>query len=184
VSDFTYFAYGSNMLAERLQARCASAKVIGTAAVRGYELSFTKIGSDDSGKATLIRNENSAQQVQGVVFNVAKSELATLDWFEGERYNRINEFQVFTTSGVIPAVTYIAPSTNGDTDRKPYDWYLALILAGALQHGFDDDYVSLIKQITTAKPDPIPDREGRLQALAALEKSGYSYLLGEVKVNS
>lgn len=171
------------MLAERLQARCASAKVIGTASAHGYELSFAKIGQDGSGKATLVRNENSAQQVQGVVFSVAKSELAVLDWFEGERYNRIDEFQVFTTSGIIPAVTYIASSTYRDTAQRPYDWYLALILAGALQHGFDDDYVSHVKQITTAKPDPIPDREGRLQALAALERSGYSYLLGEVLAN-
>jgi gamma-glutamylcyclotransferase (GGCT)/AIG2-like uncharacterized protein YtfP len=171
------------MLAERLQARCASAKVIGTASVHGYELSFAKIGPDGSGKATLVRNENSAQQIQGVVFSVAKSELATLDWFEGERYNRINEFQVFATGGIIPAVTYIAPSAYRDTAQQPYDWYLALILAGALQHGFDGDYVSFVKQITMAKPDPIPDREGRLQALAALEKSGYSYLLGEVLTN-
>jgi gamma-glutamylcyclotransferase (GGCT)/AIG2-like uncharacterized protein YtfP len=168
------------MLTERLQARCASAKVIGTAAVHGYELSFAKIGQDGSGKATLLLNENSAQQVHGVIFNVAKSELATLDWFEGERYNRIDEFQVFTTGGVIPAITYIAPSAYRDTTQQPYDWYLALILAGALQHGFASDYVSFVKQITTAKPDPIPDREGRLQALAALEKSGYSYLLGGV----
>ncbi len=184
MSDFTYFAYGSNMLAERLQARCASAKVIGTAAVQGYELSFTKIGGDGSAKATLLQNENSVRRARGVIFSIAKSELATLDWFEGERYKRINEFQVSTTDGIIPAVTYIAPSANRDTDQQPYDWYLALILAGTLQHGFGDNYVSLIKQITTAKPDPIPDREGRLQALAALERSGYSHLLGEVLTNT
>lgn len=171
------------MLAERLQARCASAKVIGTATAHGYELSFAKIGNDGSAKATLVPVENSAQQVRGVVFSIAKSELATLDWFEGESYDRINEFQVFTTGGVIPATTYIAPCTNRDSDQQPYDWYLALILAGARQHGFDGDYQSFVKQITTAKPDPIPDREGRLQALAALEKSGYSYLLGEVPMS-
>ncbi|MEJ2228520.1 MAG: gamma-glutamylcyclotransferase [Alphaproteobacteria bacterium] len=179
MSHFTYFAYGSNMLNERLQARCASAQMVDVAIAPGHELFFLNMGRDDSAKATLIPAENTAQQVQGVVFNVERSELAALDWFEGERYNRIDDFQVFTTSGAISAVTYIAPCTSTEPGQQPYDWYLALILAGALQHGFDDAYVSFLRQITTSKPDLVPNREGRLKALAALEKSGYGYLLDE-----
>lgn len=50
-----YFAYGSNMLTERLRARCPSAHPIGTGIAMGFRLNFSKRGEDGSGKAMLTK---------------------------------------------------------------------------------------------------------------------------------
>ena len=56
---FKYFAYGSNMLKERLCARdrCPSAMPVDVGSIRGYTLQFWKISKDGSGKATIVRCE-------------------------------------------------------------------------------------------------------------------------------
>ena len=56
---FLYFSYGSNMLTERLRARCPSANCIGIATATGYALEFSKSSVDGSGKATLRHLEGS-----------------------------------------------------------------------------------------------------------------------------
>ena len=76
-----YFAYGSNMLSARLTARCASARVIGTAVAAGYDIAFDKIGQDGSGKATLLRAETS--EVHGALFHLDHGDLTVLDQIEG-----------------------------------------------------------------------------------------------------
>lgn len=45
-----YFAYGSNMLTERLIARTPSARPVGTSLLPGHRLTFHKRGRDGSGK--------------------------------------------------------------------------------------------------------------------------------------
>ena len=42
MATFTYFAYGSNMLLERLQKRCKTASFLGLAVAHGYTLAFSK----------------------------------------------------------------------------------------------------------------------------------------------
>ncbi len=50
-SEFTYFAYGSNMSVRRLVARLPSASVVTTGFVTGYKLVFDKLSKKDgSGK--------------------------------------------------------------------------------------------------------------------------------------
>jgi cation transport regulator ChaC len=71
---FTYFAYGSNMLTERLCARCQSAKVLGRATARGYSLEFCKQSVDGSGKATLVQSAKEGAIVHGVLFDIAMTE--------------------------------------------------------------------------------------------------------------
>jgi hypothetical protein len=53
-ASFLFFAYGSNMLTERLRERCPDARPLGTAIARGYLLSFSKRSKDGSAKATLV----------------------------------------------------------------------------------------------------------------------------------
>jgi hypothetical protein len=79
MDTFKYFAYGSNMLTERLRERCPSAKAIGVAVAFGYALEFSKRSSDYSGKATIVRSRKSEEHVFGVVFEIAMSERAALD---------------------------------------------------------------------------------------------------------
>ena len=50
-----YFAYGSNMLEQRLKDRVKSAEFLLNAWIRGYEVRFRKMSIDGSGKADLVQ---------------------------------------------------------------------------------------------------------------------------------
>lgn len=73
MASVPYFAYGSNMLTERLQARCKSAKVRCVGSADGYRLAFSKKSQDGSGKATIRPDE--ASGVYGIVFDIDETEL-------------------------------------------------------------------------------------------------------------
>lgn len=141
MSNFLYFAYGSNMLAERLVARCPSTKVIGQAKVVGYRVEFWKISNDGSGKATLVSGNNTGT-VNGVLFEIDRSELLELDKAEGAGavyrkpgYKRVESFKVIDEEGKKQiATTYLANDTHIDKASLPYDWYVALVKAGAKQN--------------------------------------------------
>ena len=133
---FYYFTYGSNMLTERLADRCPSAKEAGTAFVEDYALEFSKRSCDKSGKATLVVSQG--QRQYGVVFTIEKCDLNKLDKAEGrgKGYDRKCCFNVtMTDTGVSKStITYIAPIEDRVTGLKPYDWYLAYVVSGAMQH--------------------------------------------------
>jgi cation transport regulator ChaC len=166
---FVYFAYGSNMLPERLSARCPSARVVGHAAAAGYVLEFSKISRDGSGKATLVVGEGKAR---GVLFEIANTDRADLDRAEGKGYARDDQFEVETaTDGQrIRATTYVASAI--DRQLKPYDWYLALVIAGAEYHSLGPEYLMGLRA-RAYRVDLHEDRESRLDALAALKAHGH-----------
>jgi AIG2-like family len=176
MDTFKYFAYGSNMLTERLRERCKSAKTIGVAVVFGYRLEFSKRSLDGSGKATIVRSDKSEEHVFGVVFEVAISERAALDKAEGvgSGYKKIDELLARLQQGgeILRAATYIA--TDLDRTLQPYDWYRALVIAGALQHKLPAEWIGMLEQVTSV-PDLDPKR--RLGAIAPLEKSGFAHLV-------
>jgi predicted TIM-barrel enzyme len=65
--------------------------------------------------------------------------------------------------------TYLA---RGSIDGlRPYDWYLALIVAGCREHALDAAHVDRLRQAACA-PDPVVTRKTYLDALQALKKSG------------
>lgn len=164
-----YFAYGSNMLTERLLTRCSSSKALGVARVDSYALAFCKRSRDGSGKATLC--PETERQAFGVVFDLNESELRNLDEAEGagNGYDRIVDFQIRIEGLQEPqrAITYLAPPSFIDQDLKPYDWYLKLVLAGARQHGLPLQYIGEIEAMPSIT-DPKPNRKLRLEALKLL----------------
>ena len=177
---FLYFGYGSNMLHERLQARCPSARPIGAASVDGYTLTFSKLSKDGSGKATIEKTDRDADYVYGVLFEVAEAELSALDRCEGypRHYDRDMAFDVvlLQTQEVKRAVTYIAQAEKVDHSLLPYDWYKALVLAGAMQNGFDAGYIERLKAVESI-PDPDNDRKTGKEAVAVLERAKFAGLL-------
>lgn len=164
-----YFAYGSNMLTERLRARCLSAKAQGVASADNYVLAFCKKSRDGSGKATLCPAARG--QVFGVVFDLDESELPKLDEAEGagNGYDRIEDFQVHMAGSRAPrsVVIYIANSVFIDQSLKPYDWYVKLVVAGARQQGLPLQCTDEIEAMQSIA-DPKPDRKSRLAALRLL----------------
>jgi len=167
LNHFNYFAYGSNMLTARLAARCPSARALGPAIARGFTFAFAKTGADGSGKATLVAARNAA--LHGVIFRIDRSDLPALDRAEGG-YRRIDDFPIEADGGARSAVTYIAEApTDG---LLPFDWYHALVVAGAREHELPKAYVDwLATQDNTADQRKVC--EARARAFAALKSAGY-----------
>ena len=163
------------MLTPRLVRRCGSARVIGPAFVDGHEVVFAKKSTVDlSGKATLSAGEAMLRQY-GVLFEIAEVELDDLDREEGagRGYDRIDRFPVVhaASNEIDYAVTYIA--SLRDDGLKPYDWYLALVVQGAIEHGLPEAQIDRFRH-TPFIPDPDPARKRRQEALAVLQAAGCS----------
>jgi hypothetical protein len=172
---YKYFAYGSNMLTERLRAanRCPSASALGVGSIRGFTLQFWKLGKDGSGKATIVRSERAAARVIGVVFEIDESERANLDSAEGNGYDVLDNVVVRLENGSeVLARTYIG--TELDRTVRPYDWYRALVIAGAMQHDLPSNWIATL-EATESLHDLDPRR--RESALDTLTKAGYPKLL-------
>lgn len=179
---FTYFAYGSNMLLERLQVqdRCPSARVIGPASAHDFEFCFAKRSArDGSGKATLVSRNGLC--AHGVLFAIDVAERSRLNAAEGagKHYDVVEGFPVkdFQDGTLKDATTYLANETFFDFDLLPYDWYHALVLAGAMQNGLPGDYLAELGGRKTIS-DPAENRRTRAEALRALRRAGFESLLG------
>jgi gamma-glutamylcyclotransferase len=165
-----YFAYGSNMLTARLARRCPSVQVIGQACAEGYDVMFANRSVDASGKAMLTRAD-ARQRHFGVLFEIDSADLAGLDLAEGPGYERVDRFPVVHAGGLRPdcAVTYRARDV--DSSLRPYDWYLALVIQGAIEHGLPAAQIGRL-QATAFIRDPEPGRRGRQEALEVLRAAG------------
>ncbi len=181
MSTFSYFAYGSNMLLERLRAqdRCPSARVIGSGLVQDYELCFAKRSKDGSGKATLV--QRTSARVHGVLFAVDESERDQLKKTEGAgtHYHGVDDFPVLDVrEGTIrQAMSFFAASDYFETNLQPFDWYVALVIAGAQQNASPEDHLQILLNVETIA-DPIEDRPTRIEALRVLKQSGFESLIG------
>ena len=162
-----YFAYGSNMLEQRLKDRVKSAEFLPNAWIRGWEVRFHKRSIDDSGKADLVQTGNPGDIVHGVVYQFDPNERDALN--EAERgYDRA-AIQVHTDSGDRNVTTYLARKTRIDESLKPYTWYLELIRCGAEQHGLPEDYRHKIESIVDT-PDPEENRRAKRDAEAQIRE--------------
>lgn len=161
------------MLSSRLTARCRSARVIGTAIAQDHAIEFSKKSIDGSGKANLIQQDR-VIGTPGVLFEISLFERDALDKAEGagSGYDRLDEFVVETTNDreSVNATTYLASSTQ--TDLLPFDWYLALVLAGTLEHRIGDDHADHLRSIAFHQ-DLDQTRKSRIAALKALSDHGY-----------
>jgi hypothetical protein len=167
-----YFGYGSNMLTARLRARVPSAVPRMHGTVSGYHLRFHKRSRDGSGKCNIVPAEGDV--VHGVVFEVTAAELDALDEAEqrGRGYERC-EVQVRGEYASVTAFAYEAQPAYIDDALLPYEWYHALVLAGARQHGLPAPYVDQLESVPSY-PDPDEERRRRYRAL--LDEAGYPLL--------
>lgn len=166
-----YFAYGSNLLPARLSARCSSSRKVGRARAHGYALDFSMPGADGSGKATLTRTSGAV--TPGALYEIADDDLAILDHYEGRgrAYDRLDalEVEVDDLRDRVAAISYVA--ITRDLRQVPFDWYLALVLAGARHWSLDAAHLERLAAVRHGS-DPQPDRRGRSEALAAFAAHG------------
>ena len=171
-----YFGYGSNMLTTRLQARVPSARPVATAQLEAYELRFHKWSRDGSGKCNIVSVPDEEGTVHGVVFDVDSGELDALDEAEqrGRGYER-REVVLDGPDAPRTAFAYVAQPAYVDDALLPYDWYHALVLAGARQHDLPGAYIA---QLEAVRSYPDPDEERRRTHRALLQEAGYPLLTG------
>jgi len=167
-----YFAYGSNMLEERLRSptRVPGATFLATGSVRGYRLRFHKKSNDESGKCDIVKTDSVADTVYGVVFEVPDNQLEALNRAEGvgQGYHHDYNIPVRLADGTeTRMLAYIADSNAIDDDLLPYVWYHRLVIAGAEQHRLPGDYIAALQAVLHSE-DPNPNRDTKLEAEAAL----------------
>lgn len=179
MSDVLYFAYGSNLLRERLLARCPGLDSAGKATFAGHRLTFDKLSNDGSGKCAFEPVESG--DVVGVLWNVPRDELELLDRVEGvgKGYERC-QVLVKQQKREYEALTYRA--THRQPGLQPFDWYLALVLAGATQQSFPAGYIDGLRT-TPFQRDSNLERKGRRQAMCALEDANMLSVLDALNAN-
>ena len=155
------------MLTERLRARCPSAHPIGTGIAMGFRLNFSKRGEDGSGKAMLTKQ--SGQNAFGVMFTISAADAAALDEAEGPGYLRDDFFEItqFPRGHRLTVAAFLARPEAINEALAPYDWYLELVVAGALQHDLPREHIDGLKGFRSS-PDPDLGRPQRLAALKIL----------------
>uniref|UniRef100_A0A4W5R7J1 Gamma-glutamylcyclotransferase b n=1 Tax=Hucho hucho TaxID=62062 RepID=A0A4W5R7J1_9TELE len=156
---FLYFAYGSNLLKERLQLKNPSASIHCVARLKDYKLIFGNykgLASDrwHGGVATI---ENSpADEVWGVVWRMNVADLESLDSQENVRLGAYSpvEVNVKTRGQELNCRTYIM---NSCIYAPPSPQYLKVILMGAEQNGLPKNYQEKLRAIETNKFEgPLP----------------------------
>lgn len=148
-----YFAYGSNLCSMRLQQRVPSAQFVSQGKLVGYKLQFNKIGLDGSGKGNIEQTRHVEDVVWGCVFQLDQSEKALLDRAESLGIGYEHQYlRVLTPQGYTTVYTYIA--ILKDDQLKPFHWYKAYIVQGALECGLPKPYIQKIKAVSSiADPD-------------------------------
>ncbi len=148
-----YFAYGSNMLERRLQnpARAPSASFRVTGRMRGYQLRFHKVGMDGSAKCNAFSTGNLDDYVCGVVFDIQSQDLEALEIAEDVPRGGYSSAQVrietLRDSRPLLVNCYVANVEFIDDNLLPFEWYKALVIAGALEHNLPEWYVQQLQQV-------------------------------------
>jgi gamma-glutamylcyclotransferase len=149
-----YLAYGSNLHPWRLQQRVASARLLNTVALMGWQLKFHKRGQDASAKCNIIQTSKTADVVYGAIYEMLTSEKQQLDKIEGlnvgYRQAQIDIADVGST------FFYVADEAFIDSKLLPFDWYKELVMAGGRFHTFPETYLAEIASIkVTMDTDPV-----------------------------
>lgn len=163
--SFVTFAYGSNMPAARLRARCPSARAIGIAELPGHELRWHKVSRDRSGKCDIVASDSPGASVFGVLYEIASGEKAALDSAEGLGAG-YEEIEIEVISGGSPVTAKAYQATNTDSALRPYTWYRALVIAGAKEHGLPASYIAGLE---SAPADEDTDRARHDSNMALIE---------------
>ena len=141
------------MSTRRLRDRAPSAKPLEIARLDGHRLAWHKVGRDGSAKCDIQKTGRPHDSVWGVLFAIAEGERPYLDRAEGlGRGYAYKMIRVLTSNmEAIEAGAYYA--THIDASLRPFDWYLAFVLAGAREHGLPESYARGLNAIA-AVVDP------------------------------
>ncbi|XP_018553573.1 gamma-glutamylcyclotransferase a [Lates calcarifer] len=150
-SHFMYFAFGSNLLKERLQLANPSATFCSTGRLKDYELNFglweQHVDNAWHGGVATIESSPGAE-VWGVIWTLSNENLTSLDNQEGvsEGIYSPLEVSVETDKGVMRCRTY---QMNNFHACPPSPQYKQVVCLGAQQNGLPADYLKRLDVIQT-----------------------------------
>jgi gamma-glutamylcyclotransferase len=167
-----YFAYGANLHPGWLRRRVRSAAVIGAAELPGHRIEFRKRGRDDSGKSDACPTGLATDRLAGALYRLSRGDLQRLGAAEAGYY--LDEITVESAEGALAAVTWRADPAQLVAGLPPWNWYLALLRAGAAIHGLPESYRHWLESVVSV-PDPDGDRAAiALEVIAAWDRNGFA----------
>ena len=127
------------------------------------------MGQDGSGKATLVPSPG--KRAYGVLYVIDRRERKPLDEAE-PGYRREDGFQMtVSATGVCKTVTtYIALDERTNPELKPFDWYLALMVAGAMEHRFPSTVIAAYRDTPVWVDE---ERKRKSEADLLLQEAGF-----------
>lgn len=133
-----YFAYGSNLVVERMRERGAPFRSARPALLRGHRLVFDKRGFDGSARANVVPAPGGL--VHGVLYDLEDGGLEALQGFESG-YDVVEvEVEPVDAEGAahVRARMFVA-RPDRRTKAPPTRSYVALILQGLADHGLPEE---------------------------------------------
>ncbi len=134
-----YFAYGSNMLHERLAERVGNIPPARPARTLGYRFRFNKRGRDGSGKCNL-NDDSEIAETFGGLYQLSGVQLDQLVLFE-PGYG-LASIEVELDGAMVRASTFIAEPDSLDDSLLPFDWYRRLVIRGAVSLQLPQNYIA------------------------------------------
>lgn len=143
---FNYFAYGSNLLKERIRLSNPSAVFETVGKLQGYKLDFSGPDNTRWHGAVATITEAIGQTLWGVIWQMDKFDIPSLDLQESG-YDPV-EVDVMPQGGgeTQQCRTYIAKVKPGDGNR-PSPQYMDVVIRGAMQSKLPDEYINELKSI-------------------------------------
>ncbi len=152
-----YFAYGSNMQSDTLRGRrgitVARAVAVGAP---GWRVVFDKPPLFPIGEAFANIVPDPGAVALGVAFEVSDDDLAHIELSEGVllgNYRRVElAVEPLVACAHAPATAASLASDRRAPDLQPSTRYMALLIAGALEHGLPAEYVTALRAVPAVEP--------------------------------
>ncbi|OON16465.1 AIG2-like family protein [Opisthorchis viverrini] len=145
---FYYFAFGSNLLKQRIQLKNPSAEFIGVGRLVDYALTFCGVSHTWGGSpATIVRKESHC--VYGAIWRLADSDLPSLDAQESVPvlYTPLFVSVCLEADGELKHLTCRSYATVSHQVGRPSPHYLDIILRGAIQCNLPGTYIEQLRNI-------------------------------------
>jgi len=142
-----YYAYGSNMARLHMKAHCPSAKFVAAAKLKDHQLVFDMMARVGGGGVADIRPAK-GQTVEGVLWDIAETDLKQLDEYEQcPQVYRHENVEVEAKGKPHKAFAYVGARPAGRC--APSRKYLRLVVQGAEEHDLSIPYVEFLESIKT-----------------------------------
>ena len=134
-----YFAYGSNMDAAAMRARCPKSRPLGQARLARHRFAVMA-----DGHATVVRDPN--RDVHGVLYDLAQSDVPALDRYEEVSrglYAKASQPVLRAQGAPVRALVYVGCAL-ASADGRPKPGYLESIVAAARENDLPAAYVDFL----------------------------------------